>query len=415
MSFSKHLVNLCFCRYDHLLDQAAGECKVIRETFDGVLEVSRVLKAYYTGPEFQGPVSVPPWKWEVGLKVPARNDTTALLLQNNSFMDSKPRPIDERSDFASWSFYFVLDEILSPWLGLEALEDAGRGFAYFFTMDTRHVVDGDAITAGTLIRNSLVCDFEAVTFCKKQSSSAGRKNLFSSFIVAYVLYLVLSVLLDAMLITRIVSPLWKNAMLLVLVPWLGFQLAYGVGPTCFPMVPTCLLQDVMMQLQMTVPIKIVWPNALQKYPGCLDNNATVKNKEQCLMSCRGQPFYFRSWESSLSWSLCSILGHKQCVDGTRAFAGQFSWLPSLAELEGAVANHSAVIAASFDNSTGHGMDMWHAHQFCFFVTLGQAVPYFLLAVVIVMAGLQLVKMPFALVAAAVQFVWQAIAFTHSAE
>ena len=89
-----------------------------------------------------------------------------------------------------------------------------------------------------------------------------------------------------------------------------------------------------------------------------------------------------------------------------------------AELEGALANHSAVLAETYKNlssTSAAAMDMWHAHQFCFFVTLGQAVPYLLLAVVAAMAVLQLLKMPFALVAAAVQFVWQAIAFTHSAD
>ena len=73
-----------------------------------------------------------------------------------------------------------------------------------------------------------------------------------------------------------------------------------------------------------------------------------------------------------------------------------------------------VIAASYTNSS-EAMDLWHGHQFCFFMTLGQALPYLILGLVIVLGAVQLLSIPFALVAAAVQFVWQGIAFTHSAE
>ena len=381
-----------------------------------------MLKAYYTSPQYlQGAVSVAPWDWEGSLKmsVPPRNATVLKVDDNASFVNSKPRPVEERTDFASWSFYFVLEEILTPLLGLETLEDAGRSFAYFFSMDAQNV-PGDAITAGTLLRNSLVCDFEAVTFCHKKDV-ASRKNLVVSFIIAYVVYVAVSALMDAMLITRIISPLWKNAMLLIVVPWIGFQLAYGVGPTCFPMLPTCLLQDIVLQLQMTVPIQVVWPNALQRYPGCLGNNnasnassLSAWERQRCLLPCRGPPFYFESWESSLSWTMCSLLGHGKCVNMTKMLVPSF--VTNVDTLERMLTNYSAVIAESYSNvNATSAMDMWHAHQFCYFMTLGQAVPYFLLVVILAMCVVQLVKMPFALVAAAVQFVWQAIAFTHSAD
>jgi hypothetical protein len=85
------------------------------------------------------------------------------------------------------------------------------------------------------------------------------------------------------------------------------------------------------------------------------------------------------------------------------------------DLQEALHNHSRVIRESYNVTDAAAMDMWHGHQFCFFMTLGQSLPYLILALVIVIAAMQLVKLPFALIAAAVQFVWQAIAFTHSAE
>lgn len=239
------------------------------------------------------------------------------------------------------------------------------------------------------------------------------KNLIVSFIIAYGIYMISSWVLDATLITNLISPMWKNVMLTILVPWIGFQMAYGVGPTCFPLIPTCILQDAVLYLQAMMPVKIVWPTSLQKFPGCIDSNLTLTNftRQDCLVPCRGAPFHFRSWESSVSWIVNSLF--TVWKDPSR-FPWPHSLLVMPGELQGALQNHSMVINASYTNSS-EAMDLWHGHQFCFFMTLGQSLPYLILALVIVIGALQLVKMPFALIAAAVQFVMQAIAFTHAAE
>ena len=199
---------LCVRRFDHLLDSGA-QCRVVEETFYSVLQVAGVLKvrtlmdwrfssiclfamskvplmehrtpshycltmfleqAYYISPSFQGTASIPPWDWESSLVVSAPPKNSSLAGENSSFVKSKPRPLDERGDFASAAFYFVADQVVAPLLGGDSMDDANRAFAYFFTMDTRNV-PSDAITAGNLIRNSMVCDFEAVTFCKKKDGT----------------------------------------------------------------------------------------------------------------------------------------------------------------------------------------------------------------------------------------------------
>jgi hypothetical protein len=298
------------------------------------------------------------------------------------------------------------------------MDDANRAFAYFFTMDTRKV-PRDAWTMGNLVRNSMVCDFEAVTFCRRKDGT--KKNLIVSFILAYVIYIVSSWILDTTMITKVISPMWKNIMLLILVPWIGFQMAYGVGPTCFPLVPTCILQDAVLYVQSMMPVKIVWPNSVQKFDGCINLlasqnaslNETIMERKDCLVPCRGAPFFFRSWESSVSW-LASSLFPGVWRDPS-VFPWPYSLLAMPVDLQEALHNHSRVIRESYNVTDAAAMDMWHGHQFCFFMTLGQSLPYLILALVIVIAAMQLVKLPFALIAAAVQFVWQAIAFTHSAE
>lgn len=395
MTFAK-----CLRRYNHLLDSGA-QCMAIQETVDAVLEVSMVLKAFYMSPSFQEVANLPPWKWELSLASPSDEDDVGSN-KNASFSNTQPRPTDDRNDFASSSFYFVLDNVAKPMLGEEGVHNISRSFAGFFTMDSS---DRSALTAGNLIRNSMVCDFEAVTFCHKGGT---RRNLVASFVMAYVMYMVAAAILDATAFTSFLSPFWRSVMFVVVVPGMGFYLAYGVGPSCFPMVPTCLMQDVILHVQQSIPIKIVWPNSLQKSPGCLGNATSLYGKQQCMRSCRGHPFHFRSWESSLSWAVCAGLAADPayCQNGTQHMWFWPSFLPRVAELEIAMQNHSAVLRSA-------DRDLWHGHQFCFFFTLGQAIPYMFLALVIGLGAMQLLKMPLAFIAAATQFLWQAAAFTHS--
>lgn len=183
-----------------------------------------------------------------------------------------------------------------------------------------------------------------------------------------------------------------------LVPWLAFQFAYGVGPACFPMIPTCLLQDAMLFVQSMAPMRIEWPNSLQTVPGCASFNSSINNTG-CMKSCRHDPFCFKSWESSVSWMTCNYIV-RDCESIPLPYA-----VVSFTDLKQAFLNHSFVVKSG-DN------DLWWGFQFCFLVTLGQILPYMLLALVIIFSLAQIVRLPFVLFSAATQFAWQAVAYTH---
>ncbi len=151
-----------------------------------------------------------------------------------------------------------------------------------------------------------------------------------------------------------------------------------------------------MSLQATLPIRMSWPDSLQKYPGCI---ATTK-AASCLLSCRAAPFYFQRWEDSAAWALCS-LDIVNCTDVTVPYAPmvrQAAW------------NYSAVVKGAAE--TAQGVDLFQAHQYCFVVTLGQALPWLFVIVAAVYVVLSLLKLPFVVVAAGVQFLVQAVSFTH---
>ena len=231
-----------------------------------------------------------------------------------------------------------------------------------------------------------------------------RKNLIISFVISYAIYLAVTLLLDATMITSVLGPIWRLVGLYLIVPWLAFQMAYGVGPACFPMVPTCLLQDAMLFVQSILPMHIDWPQSLQTSQNCLTLANSTSAKAACLKSCRSSPFYFQSWESSVSWFVCNALVKKCDTLYMPDIARSFTTLPQ------AFANHSEIIAKSLDDPIY--MDVWHGHQFCFFMTLGQLMPYIFLLIGAAYALVQLMMLPVLLFSAGMQFAWQAVAYTH---
>jgi hypothetical protein len=234
-----------------------------------------------------------------------------------------------------------------------------------------------------------------------------------SFGMWYALGLISSTIpgVGAMLNVMIFSFMW------MLVPITGVQLTYGMAVTCFPMIPTCALQDTIVALQGLLPITLSLPSALQRYPGCLEqmriaNNGTAADRQQeCMRSCREYPFYFRRWEDSAAWIMCSFTGALNCTSVN---------IPYAPMVQQAAWNYSSVIAAgnaANSNSSSPGAlsspsDLLHAHQFCFWVTLGQALPWFFVMAMGVIVLLNMIKLPFVVLLAAWQFLVQAVSYTH---
>jgi hypothetical protein len=59
------------------------------------------------------------------------------------------------------------------------------------------------------------------------------------------------------------------------------------------------------------------------------------------------------------------------------------------------------------------LDAWHAHQYCFGVTIGQALPAFFAALVLLYLALALLRVLFVILASGTQLVAQIISYTHA--
>lgn len=116
----------------------------------------------------------------------------------------------------------------------------------------------DSLTFSSIVKDLLMCDFESVVTCSRHN-----RNLVVSLLMSYIIYWIAITLLSSAGLRGMSTPLF------LLVPVLTLWLAYGMAPTCLPMVPTCILQDIVTTVQILVPARVTWPTALQAYPRCL--------------------------------------------------------------------------------------------------------------------------------------------------
>ena len=129
-------------------------------------------------------------------------------------------------------------------------------------------------------------------------------------------------------------------------------------------------------------------------------NATLRQQAKpCMKSCRAEPFLFSSWESSVAWITCNYLV-QDCENIPVP-----EMLTPFTDIQNALSYHASV-AKSQD------ADLWNGFQFCFFLTLGQLLPYAFVLIGLVYSLVQLLLLPVVLFSSGMQFTWQAIAYTH---
>lgn len=143
----------------------------------------------------------------------------------------------------------------------------------------------------TVSTTMLQCDFASVTFCSNH-----KKDLVASAVLLVLLYVVV-----AYVSSLIGIPILGVAFVLVFVPLLLWY-AYGMAFTCFPMIPTCLLDDVVSFLNGTFPQSLTVPTELSVSDNCLQDLA----RSTCFKPCTDPPMDFDGWRDTFAYALCSL-------------------------------------------------------------------------------------------------------------
>ena len=266
------------------------------------------------------------------------------------------------------------------WL-LELLAISPSHVVAFFTEDRKWSLQWIAQTV-------VQCDLAAVLTCSRHD-----KDLIMSTVIFAVLYLMIWITSGAMGMNYLAT--------LFLLSYPAFILWYvfGMAPTCFPMLPPCLLADIIATLEVLVPSAIKFPPELM----CDAGRTYGPLNQTCLRSC--SELGFNSWADPLAFAICDT-DVRTCTFLQDLGPSGEGYFDSLIwnRLRAAMAEAQKII------STRPDLAAW---RMCTWVTFIWAVPALALLVGVTVIASAVLAFVFDLLPALVTFLGQAYVFYES--
>ena len=278
--------------------------------------------------------------------------TLLSLINYYANWDAPPRPIDRsfRASLPQINWPNVTAPRLNRSTPRSWVSTVFHWFTDLFKIDLNQLIQffiGSSPWTLEWITQSLVqCDFNAVLTCSRHS-----RDLFMS-IITFILLYVFILYLTTMLYMPILSTLFfLSGPLFIL--WY----TYGLAPTCVPLLPTCLLQDVLALVSSILPPEITLPPELS-----CDDNSTA-----CLKSCT--ELNYTTLFDPIAFAICD-LDMSSCAQ--IASANLSGILAPLGPIQSAIQTKQLVFA---QNST----TLLAANRICTLVSWVTAFPFLLLA------------------------------------
>ena len=306
-------------------------CPIGMTALDLGIQVAMINKMYFQN--FDAPArridrslraNIPDWSW-----------TTRVA------------PAKTGGSWASTGFHWML--------GLAGLRP--EHLVAFFTSDQKWSL--------TWILVSLThCDLASTLTCSRH-----EKDLLMSTVVFALMFLAINAVAGALGLG------FLSTLFLLSYPWFILWYVFGLAPTCAPLLPTCLLSDIIATVEAVLPRKLLFPATL------------VCNQNQtCLRSCT--ELTFENWADPLAFAVCDTdlptCRYLQNVTGTGIGVLDDNLLTPLQQ---AMARFEPLIASGAD------LD---GHRLCTWVSFITAVPVlalvgsvFLIGGVLVVAGMDL--------------------------
>ena len=234
----------------------------------------------------------------------------------------------------------------------------------------------------TLSTSMLTCDFSSVTYCTGQ-----KKDLVSSGILLVMLYVIVAYVCGLAGL-----PILGTFFFLCFIPVLLWYV-YGLAFTCWPMIPTCLIDDVISTFNVIFPPTIVIPAGLAISDGCLQNTSNSR----CFKSCNEPPMLFSGWRDTVAFLICAT-----DVPMCRQWADRIGGMDPLS---------SSLYAKALAVEAGD-QSVIEAMSFCFMITFVNIIPVIVLLVLILTASVYVLYLPCTVIPKFISVMAQALAYTH---
>jgi hypothetical protein len=143
------------------------------------------------------------------------------------------------------------------------------------------------------------CDFEKVQHC-----TAHNRSLLWGGVVVAIFFAIISFLFKLLNV-----PMADPLLLIAYVPTVMLYV-FRFSVTCFPMLPTCFMGELLHMAETLLPVSMTWPSELQKWPGCLEGAPApigayaTPGTAECFRECTEWPFEYQTWEDNVAWLQC---------------------------------------------------------------------------------------------------------------
>jgi len=234
----------------------------------------------------------------------------------------------------------------------------------------------------TLSTSLLKCDYPAVQFC-----SMHERDILASTVLFVILYMIVNYYANIMSL-----PIAATLLAFMFVPIILWYV-YGMAFTCFPMIPTCLLGDVIQTLNSLFPRTIVPPSEILISPQCLSNS----NEQNCLRSCTESPMDFHGWRETLSFGICFV-DVPIC-----------KWLAGVLDGIDIMSLSLTKMAWVLENGTG---SLQTAHRFCFAASFVNIFPIFILITLVLAAAAYTIYLPAVMISRFIVISIHALVYSH---
>ena len=292
-------------------------------------------------------------------------DTIGMLTTYYDHFDAPQRPVDRSFRQAlpsvTWAYNRTAYQAKtwSSWIFHTAFHLAGvdpaQAIQFFLAPQTSQW------SLRWILGTAIHCDLPSVLSCSNHT-----RDLFMSTIVFLLLYLLVAFLANSMGFPVL------SVVFFLSYPMFILWYAYGMAPTCFPLVPTCLLQDFIVAGNALLPTQIWLPKRLLCHPE--QYNQTFN--QTCLRPC--EELNFTAWTDPIAFALCNV-DAPFCLSLTNLTTGSTQadniLAPFLAPLRDAILEKHAIVALAQD------LD---AYRTCAWVTGIVSLPFFAALLVLFM-------------------------------
>lgn len=288
--------------------------------------------------------------------------TVGMLTTYYTNFDSPQRPVDRSFRQALPRISFIYNntkynvKTWSSWIFHNTFSLVNVNPAEFFTASQT-----TPWSLRWILGTTIHCDLPSVLSCSNHI-----RDLVMSTIVFCFFYILFSIITNSLGFPVLSTLFFLSYPLFIL--WY----VYGMAPTCFPLVPTCLIQDIIVAANAILPSQIWLPKKLLCHPE--QYNQTFN--QTCLRPC--DELNFTTWADPVAFTLCNV-DAEFCLMLTNMSTGSTQAdeiiSPFLAPLKSTILEKYAIV------KTGEDMD---AYKTCAWVTGVLSLPFFAITLAIIM-------------------------------